>query len=275
MVTHRVCILVLILVIFTVSLASADRLPNASRTNNFQVPSTTNLQLVGMMDSQTQVQINTANFNQSQGFLFSGAAASDLLYKNDMMTNGGYLALAKDQTFDEGSQNKGGYNVDSAIVATYATNPNAGSKMSTAESLTLTTTGNWTLMNESIHNPLVADIMNRYIGGFNSNYQAGSDVTLSTGQLATIAQARSVGYDDTVPAAVRYTLGIHPDMSTGLPYAEGSASTNFVVTNEEGYANTTNLSSEKTFSDSTRVSGQIFNFGKAFEATSGVEVGGN
>jgi uncharacterized lipoprotein YajG len=273
MIKHGAVILALILVASVGVIASADRLPNASKTNNFQVPSTTNLQLVGMMDSQNQVQISTANFNRSEGFLFQGAAASDLVYKNDMMTNGGYLALAKDQTYDEGSQNKKGYNIDSAIVATYATDPDKGSKMSNSEKLTLTTTGNWTPMNQSIHNVLVSSIIDRYIGGFNSNYQAASDVSLSTGQLATIAQARSVGYDDTVPAAMRYTLGIHPDMSTGLPYAEGSAATNFVVTNEEGYENTTNLSTTKTFNDATKVSGQIFNFGKSFEATSGVEVG--
>ncbi len=273
MIKHGAVILALILVASVGVIASADRLPNASKTNNFQVPSTTNLQLVGMMDSQNQVQISTANFNRSEGFLFQGAAASDLVYKNDMMTNGGYLALAKDQTYDEGSQNKKGYNIDSAIVATYATDPDKGSKMSNSEKLTLTTTGNWTPMNQSIHNVLVSSIIDRYIGGFNSNYQASSDVSLSTGQLATIAQARSVGYDDTVPAAMRYTLGIHPDMSTGLPYAEGSAATNFVVTNEEGYENTTNLSTTKTFNDATKVSGQIFNFGKSFEATSGVEVG--
>ncbi|PKL59814.1 MAG: hypothetical protein CVV33_05920 [Methanomicrobiales archaeon HGW-Methanomicrobiales-4] len=129
-------------------------------------------------------------------------------------------------------------------------------------------------MNDSIHNVLVASMVDKYIGGFNSYYEAGSEVTLKTGQLATIAQARSVGYDDTVPAGMRYTLGIHPDTSTGLPYAEGSAATRFVVTNEEGYENTTNLSSTKTFADSTTVDGMIFHFGKNFEAKSGVEIGG-
>ncbi len=268
---------VLILLILAGSLVAADRLPNVSKTTNMQVPATTNLQLVGMMDSQTQVQINTRNFNgtdaESQGFLSPGAVESDLIYKNDMMTNGGYLALAKDQTFDEGNQNKKGYNVDSAIVSTYATDPDKGSRMSTSEQLTLTTSGNWTPFNQSIHNALVSSIVNRYIGGFNSNYDARSDVSLTTGQLATIAQGRSTGYDNTVPAGMRYTLGIHPDMSTGLPYAQGSASTNFVITNEEGYENTTNLSSTKTFADSTKVNGLIFKFGKDFNVESGVEVG--
>jgi hypothetical protein len=190
-----------------------------------------------------------------------------------MMTNGGYLSQAKDQTFDEGSQTKGTYNVDSAIVSTYATDPDKGSAMSTSERLTLTTSGNYSPIRESIHNTLVASVLDRYIGGFNSNYQSASDVTLTTGQLATIAQGRSVGYADTVPAGMRYTLGIHPDTSTGLPYAAGKAATNFMVTNEEGWENTTNLSSTKSFSDSTTVDGLIFHFGKDFVAKSGVEVG--
>jgi hypothetical protein len=253
----------------------ADRLPMAGRTNNFQAPSTTNLQLVGMMDSQTQVEIYTANFpNNTTGFLTGkGAVTSTLAYNNNMMTNGGYLALAKDQTFDEGSQTRGSYNVDSAMVATYATDPDKGSSMSASEKMMLTTSGNYSPMNLSIHNVLVASMLDKYIGGFNSYYEAGSEVDLKTGQLATIAQGRSTAYNDTVPAGMRYTLGIHPDTSTGLPYAEGSASTRFVVTNEEGYENTTNFSATKTFSESTTVDGKIFHFGKAFEVKSGVELG--
>ena len=273
---HGAFFLVLILLVFAGSLAVADRLPNVSKTTNMQVPATTNLQIVGMMDAQTQVQIDTRNFNDSnEGFLSQGAVESNIIYKNDMMTNGGYLALAKDQTFDEGNQNKRSNNIDSAIVATYATDPDKGSRMSTSEQLTLTTSGNWTPLNQTIHNALVASIIDQYIGGFNSNYNAGSAVSLTTGQLATIAQGRSTGYDSTVPAGVRYTLGIHPDMSTGLPYAQGSAATNFGITNEEGYSNTTNISSTKSFADSTNVNGLIFKFGKDFEASSGLEIGGS
>lgn len=274
MIKHGALFLALLLV---VSVVSADRLPNASKTTNMQIPSTSNLQLIGMMDSSTDVEIFTANYpnnSTSGGFLTGqGAATSTLVYHNDMMTNGGYLAQAKDQVFDEGNQNKGTYNVDSAIVSTYATDPDKGSAMSTSEKLTLTTSGNYSPLNQSIHNVLVASILDRYIGGFNSYYESASDVTLTTGQLATIAQGRSVGYDDTVPAAMRYTLGIHPDTSTGLPYAEGKAKTNFVVTNEEGFQNTTNLSTTKTFTDSTSVDGLIFHFGKDFTVKSGVEVG--
>jgi hypothetical protein len=265
----------LILLVSAAGIGSADRLPNATKTNNFNLPSTSNLQLIGMMDSQTDVEIYTSDLrnNSSSGFLTGrGETVSSLVYKNDWMTNGGYLSQAKDQTFDEGSQTKGSYNIDSAIVTTYATDPEKGSSMSTSEKLTLTTSGNYSPMNESIHNVLVASMVDKYIGGFNSNYEAESDVTLTTGQLATIAQGRSVGHDDTVPAGVGYTLGIHADSSTGLPYAQGSAATNFVVTNEEGYENTTNLSSTKTFSDSTSVQGMIFHFGKDFEAKSGVEI---
>ncbi|MDD1728442.1 MAG: hypothetical protein LUQ50_05160 [Methanospirillum sp.] len=276
---YGILFLILILLIFSGLPASADRLPNVSKTTNMQVPATTNLQLVGMMDSQTQVQINTRNYNstdaEAQGFLSPGSTESNLVYKQDMMSNGGYLALAKDQTFDEGNQNKRGYNVDSASVSTYATDPDKGSKFSTSEQLTLTTTGNWSPVNETIHNALVQSIVGKYFGAFESSYDAMSDVSLTTGQLATIAQGRSTGYDDTVPAGVRYTLGIHPDMSTGLPYAQGSASTDFVVTNREGYQNTSNESATNSFTDSTSVNGLIFKFGKDFEATSGIEVGGS
>jgi len=275
---HGAVFLILMLLIAAACVVSADRLPNGSRTNHLQVPSTSNLQLIGMMDSSTDVEIyssNLANNTTANGFLTGGRGevVSTLVYHNDMMTNGGYLAQAKDQTYDEGAQNKGGYNIDSAIVSTYATDPDKGSAMSTSEKLTLTTSGNYSPLNQSIHNVLVASIVDRYIGGFNSYYESGSDVTLTTGQLATIAQGRSVGYADTVPAAMRDTLGIHPDTSTGLPYAEGRAATNFVITNEEGYENTTNLSSQKTFSDSTSVDGLIFHFGKDFTVQSGVEVG--
>lgn len=256
----------------------ADRLPNSSGTNNFNLPTIQHLQIVGMMDEQTSMEMYNQDFpnETTDGFLTSGRGAvlSDLVYKTSTMTNGGYLNQAKDQTYDEGSQTKGTHNVDSEIVSTYASDPAKGSKMIASEQLTLSTSGNYTLLNESIHNVLVASIADRYLGGFNSNYAAGSDVSLTTGQLATIAKGRSVGHDDTVPASVEYTLGIHPDTSTGLPYAEGTASTKFSASNEEGYENTTTIASTKTASDSTTVDGMIFHFGKDYEAKSGVEIGG-
>jgi hypothetical protein len=187
------------------------------------------------------------------------------------MTNGGYLSEAKHQKFDEGGQGSGTYNIDSKTVTTYASDSSIKSQLSNKEKLSMTTSGNWSETDKTIHNVLVGSIIDEYIGGFNSNYEAGSDVKLSSGQLATIAKARSVGKDTTVPAAVSYPLGIHPDSSTGMPYAEGSASTRFVLTNEEGYSNTTNFSSTNQLVDETSVDGLIFHFGKAFEASSGVE----
>jgi hypothetical protein len=277
MIKFGAIIFLLIVLVQAACLVSADRLPNASSTNNFNLPTVQNLQLVGMMDEQTSMEIYNQDFpnGTNSGFLTGGRGAvmSDLVYKTSMMTNGGYLNQAKDQTYDEGSQTKGSYNVDSAMVTTYAADPEKASKMSASEKLTLTTSGNFSPLNDSIHNALVATIADRYIGGFNSNYAVGSDVTLTTGQLATIAKGRSVGVDDTVPAEVDMTLGIHPDSSTGLPYAEGKASTDFRAANEEGYRNTTDIQSTKTVSDSTTVEGMIFHFGKDYVAKSGVEIG--
>ncbi|HWQ65326.1 MAG TPA: hypothetical protein VN372_00470 [Methanospirillum sp.] len=270
---YRVIAITLLIILSVFSFVGADRLPNVSKTNNLQVPSTSNIQLVGMIDAHTEVEIDSTSHGIHEGgFLYQGEAVSNVVYKNDLTTNGGYLSQAKHQTFDEGPQKEGTYNIDSAIVSTYATDPEKGSKMAASEKLTLDTSGNWTLTNESIHNTLVASIVDKYIGGFNSNYGASSDVQLTSGQLTTKAKARSTAYDDTVPAAIGFELGIHPDMSTGLPYAEGSAATAFSVKNQEGYSNTTNFSSTKEFADATKVNGLIFNFGKSFEAKSGVHL---
>lgn len=56
-----------------------------------------------------------------------------------------------------------------------------------------------------------------------------------------------------------------------MPYAAGTASTEFAMTNEEGApTNTTELASTKGMKDATMVDGQIFTFGKSFTVTSGL-----
>ncbi len=266
----NILIICLVISAFVVFPGFADRLPNASGVSNFQQPISSNLQIVGMMDSKTKVQMDTYNYNRSAGFLAPGESYSSVMYSKNMKTNGGYLSEAKRQLFDEGSQVRG-YNVDTQGVTTYASDSATGSKLTTDEKLDMSVSGNWSRYNTTFRNVLVQNILDGYLGGFNSDYSAASQVDLTTGQLATNAKARSVGKDVSVPAAIAYDLNIHPDSSTGLPFAEGSASTVFSVDNEEGYNTTNNLSSTKSMSDETSVNGLIFTFGKAFDASSGIQ----
>jgi hypothetical protein len=226
------------------------------------------------MHSKQSYQLTTVSngtYNGDEvGFLHEGERASSVIYKTDTMTNGGYLAQSKGLNLDEGPQQKRSYNVDSTTVSTYLTDPEKGSKMSSSESLQLVTSGNYSQINDTVRNPLVSNIITKYVGGFNSQYNGASDVDITSGQVATMAKARSVGQDTSVPAELSYLIGIHPDLSSGMPYASGSASTDFSFSNEEGAANTTNLSSTKSVKDSTSVDGQIFTFGKSFDVVSGV-----
>lgn len=263
-------IISIFLILIPVSLA--DRLPNGTNTTNRQLPSESYIEVVGQMSSHQVYQLDTyGNGSEEEGFLGAGDTFSSVVYKNDMRTNGGYLSQSKGLKIDEGPQQKAGFNVDSKIVSTYLTDPERGSKMTSSDSLELYTSGNWSSSNLTVRNPVVADIIDEYIGGFNSYYKGASAVDMTSGQIATMARARSVGTDDSVPAELRYLIGIHPDMSSGIPYASGSASTEFAMTNEEGASNTTNMSTTKSMSDSTTVDGQIFTFSKSFVVTSGLE----
>ncbi|NLV28184.1 MAG: hypothetical protein GXY48_13660 [Methanomicrobiales archaeon] len=267
-----ICVIIITIVLALVSISSADRLPNGSNTTNRQIPSETYLEVIGQMSSHQVYQLDTySNGSHEGGFLDEGETFSSVIYKNDMRTNGGYLAQSKGLKIDEGPQQKGGFNVDSKIVSTYLTDPEIGSKMTSSDSLEMFNSGNYTRSSLVVRNPVVADIIDDYIGGFNSYYKGASAVEMTTGQVATMARARSVGYDDAVPAELRYLIGIHPDMSSGIPYAAGTASTQFAMTNEEGAGNTTEMSSTKAMSDASTVDGQIFTFSKSFVVTSGIE----
>ena len=259
------------LIIALVSISVADILPNGTNTTNRQMPSETNLEVIGAMSSKQAYQLTASSHGAHEGgFLYEGERVSSVIYKNDMMTNGGYLAESKGLNLDEGPQIKNSYNVAGTSVITYLTDPDKGSKMSTTESLEMYNSGNWSNTTLSVRNPLVADIIGKYVGGFNSQYKGSSGVDLTSGQLATMVKARSVGADTSIPAELGYLVGIHPDLSTGMPYASGSANTEFSFSNEEGSSNTTNLSSTKEFKDSTSVNGQIFTFGKSFSVVSGI-----
>ena len=258
-----------LLLIFT---TSADILPNGTNTTNRQIPSESYLEVIGSMSSHQEYRLETSSHGGHEGgFLYDGERVSSVVYKSDMATNGGYLAQSKGLVIDEGAKQKGAYNVDSKIVTTYLTDPEIGSKMASSDSVEMFNSGNYSLVNRSVRNPLVADIIGDYVGGFNSHYKGASAVELTTGQLATMAKARSVGTDNTVPAEIGYLIGIHPDMSSGIPYAAGTASTEFKMTTEQGAStNTTDLATNKMIEDKTTVDGQIFTFGKSFTVTSGL-----
>lgn len=236
------------------------------------MPSETYLEVIGQMSSHQEYQLeSTSHGGHEGGFLYDGERVSSVVYKNDMTTNGGYLAQSQGLKLDEGPQQRSAFNVDSKIVSTYLTDPEIGSKMSSAQSLELFTSGNWSDSSLSVRNPLVADIIGDYVGGFNSYYKGASSAEMTSGQIATMARARTVGTDNTIPAELRYLIGIHPDMSSGIPYASGTVSTDFAMTNEEGVPkNSTDITTNKDMKDTTTVDGQIFTFGKSFEITSGL-----
>lgn len=260
------------LALFLIFTTSADILPNGTNTTNRQMPSETYLEVIGSMSSHQEYQLETSSHGGHEGgFLYDGERVSSVVYKSDMATNGGYLAQSKGLKIDEGPQQKGAFNVDSKIVSTYLTDPEIGSKMAASDSLEMFNSGNYTKVDKNVRNPLIADIIGDYVGGFNSYYKGASAVEMTSGQIATMARARSVGTDNTIPAELRYLIGIHPDMSSGIPYAAGTASTDFAMTNEEGApTNTTDLASTKQVNDKTTVDGQIFTFGKSFTVTSGL-----
>jgi len=259
------------LIIALISISTADILPNGTNTTNRNMPSETNLEVIGSMSSKQTYQLNSNSAGGHEGgFLYEGERTSSVIYKNDLVTNGGYLSQSKGLNLDEGPKIRNTYNVDGTTVSTYLTDPEKGSKMSASESVQMSNSGNWSKTNLSVRNPLVQDIIGRYVGGFNSNYAGGSDVDLTSGQVATMVKTRSVGVDSSVPAEMGYLIGIHPDLSSGMPYASGSVDTQFSYSNEEGSENTTNLSSTKEMKDETSVNGQIFTFGKSFNIVSGI-----
>jgi len=81
-----------------------------------------------------------------------------------------------------------------------------------------------------------------------------------------------VGSDETVPAAVKYSVSITGANRTDDQGAVGIVKTRFIVSSLEGRDMDLNVSSERVWRDNTEIVGTITNFMKNFDYKSGIRI---
>jgi hypothetical protein len=81
-----------------------------------------------------------------------------------------------------------------------------------------------------------------------------------------------IGSDETVPAAVKYSVSITGANRTDGQGAVGIVKTRFVVSSLEGRDMDMNVSSERVWRDNTEIVGTITNFRKNFDYKSGIRI---
>lgn len=106
----------------------------------------------------------------------------------------------------------------------------------------------------------------------NSVSISSSVVNMQTGALESSLRSSLVGVDGSAPGVVHYSFSISGVNGSAYGGAVGTAKTEFVISSLEGRDTLLNISSERTWKDSTEVTGTIVNFRKNFDYTSGIRL---
>ena len=287
--------IVLALVLVCCFGALADILPETPYTPSQPMPSHSNIEVIGTIIEKTERDVSSTNrFFNGGGFLTEGEIDTHWNYKQETISNGGYLSQSKVQTFNDGNVNKRGYNVDTATVQTYASD-GAGSTLRSSESLSLEVSGNFSSAVDIVASPLINEIMGDYFPAFTSSYGASSDLygvtTMASTTRGSIRGAATNSSD--APAELNYDVIVQPDASTGLGYAEAGISVDTAASWLEGPAaigdndpdtyydpahsdwNTNYWDDEArttTYREATNAAGKVFSFSKSYSVKSGIDI---
>ena len=258
-----------------VPMVFGDVLPQSSAVPNNGVPGVTTVEAVGIVLEDTRRQHTITSMPQnSGGFLTSeGASTSTSMYAASTISNGGYYNENKQQVFDPGGVGKETYNIDSNSAITYASDPRIGSSLRTTENIQLLVTGTAREINATFINPFAAELVNKYVGAFDSSYYAGSTVSqMTTGAVQRRAEVRGIGIANQTPAEIGYDISVRPDVSSGLMYADASVSSEFGVSTIDGFDDTSTPQNVVDMHTSASVSGLIFRFDQFYNAKSGIDI---
>lgn len=262
------------LLIFAIPMVSGDVLPKANVESN-RVPLSTSLEAVGIIREDTTRQHTITSIPPGGGgFLTTrpGVSTSTSLYSASTVSNGGYYNERKEQVFDAGTAGDDTYNVDSRSLLTYAFDPTIGSSLRTTENIQLFVAGTARELNSTFINPFIQDYVNKYVGAFESSYHAGSVIDrMTTGAVQRRAKVRSVGISNHTPAEIGYDISVHPDVSSGLMYADALVSSEFGVSTIDGLGDTSESQNVIDMETAASVRGIIFKFDQFYNAKSAVD----
>ncbi len=252
----------------------ADRLPNQTPENQiFSIDSV--IDATGIIDAQTmQSWVLASPGSIPTGVLLIKQTLADVLYTDQILTNGGKLSENKNFDFLSKNQKEGLYNFETAKVLTYASTE--GAHLVGEEEYTLSIAGNYATTDNTIRCVFAAS-SGQYMPAFCNIVTAKSNlVNINSAQVSTKGQIRSVAQTLNVPSGLNYQIAVSPDVNSGSGAAEGTVKTvfagNIMEARNAGGANYASsnptwnkTSAENTWKDSSEVTGMIHNYQKAME----------
>ena len=157
-----------------------------------------------------------------------------MIYKDNIMSNGGQISEVKSFSLDTHEKTEGLYNIETEKVLTY-TSQN-GSHLMGSESYILDVAGMWGLQNpDDIVCVFSRSNKDSVIPAFCNKVTASSRLrSITTAQIESIGSATMVGKNLGTPAALLYEIAVTPDSNSASGYADGIVSTTFTVSVQEG-----------------------------------------
>jgi hypothetical protein len=191
-------------------------------------------------------------------------------WSDNLLTNGGKLAVNKNFDFDSKNQAVNTYNIQTQKILTYDTSN--GSHMLGEESYLLNIAGSYKPADDNLIRCVYAAKDLTWLPAFCNTVQSKiSFMNVNHAQISESGNLRMVG-EDLVPAGLNYQVAISPDTNSGFLSADGIVRTTFGGSIMEARDNQTNVSGTNQWKDKTEVAGDMRNFQKAFSYQSGLKI---
>ncbi len=292
---YQILLILSLYLLICISGVTGDILPATPNTPSQPMPAHSNIEVIGSIIEKMERDVTTTSrFFNGGGFITEGEIDSHWNYKQQTLSNGGYLSQSKTQTFDDGNVNKQGYNVDTATVQTYASD-GSGSTLRYSESLSLEVSGNFSRAADIVASPLINEIMGEYFPAFTSEYSASSDLYgVTTMASTTRGSLRGAATNSSnAPAELNYDIIVSPDDASGLGYAEAGISASMSASTIEGPALIDGMDPDTYFDpahsdwntnywnqparttnyrEATNAAGKVFAFSKSYSVKSGIDI---
>ena len=218
----------------------------------------------------TTVSADSQGYSITKHIVNPGDVIGETSWSDNLMTNGGKLAVNKNFDFDSQNQVVNTYNIKTQKILTYDTSN--GSHLLGEESYLLNIAGSYKPSDDEHLRCVYAASDLTWLPAFCNTVQAKvSLMNINHAQISETGSLRMVG-EDLVPAGLNYQFAITPDSSSGVSVANGIVRTTFRGSIMEARDNQTNVSATNQWKDLTGVAGDLKNFQKAFSYQSGLKI---
>jgi hypothetical protein len=248
-------ILVLVSFVSTVEAARAIPASNETSTLGVEISATAD----GGLRARTDAVLQQGNGNLADNPpLDSGEGASTIVYQEHTMATSGSVDYEKDVYIDTGNQNEPTNNLDvtRSIDFSASSDGSPQGNMISTESVTVTAMATSADPGSSCCMWGTQD-PNAVLPATNDVVTAGSDVSISEGQVTSESSGRAIAASTEEPVEMTYSVDVGPSGQTDDEKAQGTATAYVDADIMEGSGSGTNQTTDMSYDQSTTVRGMI------------------